>query len=121
MIQSALLAVPKSGEVWNEAGCFEMQTNPAKALDFFKKGIEFTPQYGDLFINHMICEKLLTGKINIESFRSIFATQSFLQFGVQWRYYQKDLDESPIKTLNRIKFKMEEGSFFPFNEVSIKK
>jgi len=65
VFQQALLEVPKSGEVWCEgariclnpySSCFNLDA----ARNFLDFAIEFTPQYGDSFIEYLRLE-LLTG------------------------------------------------------------
>jgi len=63
VFQQALLEVPKSGEVWCEgariclnpySSCF----NLAAAKNFLEFAIEFTPQYGDSFIEYLRLQML---------------------------------------------------------------
>jgi len=63
VFQQALLEVPKSGEVWCEgariclnphSSCFNLEA----ARNFLDFAIEFTPQYGDSFIEYMRLELL---------------------------------------------------------------
>ena len=65
VFQQALLEVPKSGEVWCEGAriclnpyspCFNLEA----ARSFLDFAIEFTPQYGDSFIEYLRLE-MLTG------------------------------------------------------------
>jgi la-related protein 1 len=65
VFQQALLEVPKSGEVWCEGArmclnpyscCYNLEA----ARNFLDFAIEFTPQYGDSFIEYLRLE-LLTG------------------------------------------------------------
>jgi len=57
LFQEALLQVPKSGEVWCEGARIRM--NPSskfdlkKAKKYLKFAINFTPQYGDSFIEYL--------------------------------------------------------------------
>ena len=65
VFQQALLEVPKSGEVWCEGAriClnpFSPCFNLATARNFLNFAIEFTPQYGDSFIEYLRLE-MLTG------------------------------------------------------------
>jgi len=64
VFQQALLEVPKSGEVWCEgariclnpfSGCF----NLTAAQNFLEYAIEFTPQYGDSFIEYLRLQMLI--------------------------------------------------------------
>jgi len=65
VFQQALLEVPKSGEVWCEGAriclnpfseCFNLEA----AQNFLDLAIEFTPQYGDSFIEYLRLQ-MLTG------------------------------------------------------------
>jgi len=63
VFQQALNEVPKSGEVWCEGAriClnpFSAHFNLEAARDFLELAIEFTPQYGDSFIEYLRLLKL---------------------------------------------------------------
>ena len=62
--QKALLEIPKSGEVWCEGARLCMSKHPnnpyfnlEKALKYLDFAIQFTPQYGDSFLETIrVCE-----------------------------------------------------------------
>jgi len=64
VFQQALLEVPKSGEVWCEGAriClnpFSECFNIAAAQNFLDLAIEFTPQYGDSFVEYLRLHMLI--------------------------------------------------------------
>ena len=62
--ERALLEIPKSGEVWCEGARLAMSNHPnncfynlEKALKYIDFAIQFTPQYGDSFLEMIkLCE-----------------------------------------------------------------
>lgn len=62
VFKEALNEVPKSGEVWCEGARIAMRRgNRADARRFLKFAIQFTPQYGDSFVEYLRLELIEQG------------------------------------------------------------
>lgn len=62
VFRRALREVPKSGEVWCEGARIALNNNePADARRFLDFAIQFTPQYGDSFIEYLRLEIMQNG------------------------------------------------------------
>jgi len=67
LFQHALKEVPKSGEVWCEgARLYMKQGNYAEARKCLANAAQFTPQYGDSFIEYLRNELLEKGEFSSE-------------------------------------------------------
>ena len=95
----ALLSVPKSGEVWTEgarlflnpaARCFNLQA-ARRCLDF---AIQFTPQYGDAFIEMVRLELLEAGPQEASALLSRLWAQADPNYGSLWFF----CSQSPLAT-----------------------
>jgi tetratricopeptide (TPR) repeat protein len=67
--KTALLEVPKSGEVWCEGARIYLNPtysvfNLQKAQKYLDFAVQFTPQYGDSFIEYLKLQYLLTGSFS---------------------------------------------------------
>jgi tetratricopeptide (TPR) repeat protein len=80
--ERALLEIPKSGEVWCEGARLAMSNHPNncfynldKALKYIDFAIQFTPQYGDSFLEMIkLCELMKqNNKYGIQSINKILS------------------------------------------------
>jgi len=116
----ALANVPKSGEVWCEGARLAMHSRLfPQARRFLEFAVQFTPQYGDSFIELLRLEFLeRIGKNNAGTDLDSFTDEVFAEvervcinsepsYGVSWSFCKASVTDNPRQTLRsaREKFK----------------
>jgi tetratricopeptide (TPR) repeat protein len=90
VFQEALREVPKSGEVWCEGARIELtRGNLAEARKYLDFAIQFTPQYGDSFIEYLRLE--LIEKANDEAIRKLeqLCVNADPNYGAMWLHCKR--------------------------------
>jgi len=106
----ALKEVPKSGEVWCEGARIKMNPtyqsfNLEKANEYLKYSINFTPQYGDSFIEYLKLQLLMNGPI-IEEKLSHFEQKCVIadpNYGPLWYHCKLSPLDNTKEVLKRAK------------------
>ena len=104
---TALQEVPKSGEVWCEGG--RIRLNPYseffdlnKAQEYFGYAIQFTPQYGDSFIE-MIKVLVLKGEIEKLKELKLSCINADPNYGILWFFCKGHVLDGPREVWKRAK------------------
>ena len=110
--EEAILKIPKSGEVWCEGARIALSNHSCnkyydinQATKYLEFAIQFTPQYGDSFLELLRASKLISASetTRIESrirIKNLLrqAKQSCLHcepnYGVMWFYFKNSLSDS---------------------------
>jgi len=100
LFQQALKEVPKSGEVWCEgARLYMKQGNYAEARRCLANAAQFTPQYGDSFIEYLRNELLEKGEFSAECPLEQQCINAEPNYGPMWLFCKGDSLESPHQVL----------------------
>ena len=111
-IERALLEIPKSGEVWCEAARLCMARQPVSQADLDKAekyldfAIQFTPQYGDSFLEVIRLCNLLKKTSPSNALRATKLLQATKQncihsepsYGVLWFFFKNSVLDNAIET-----------------------
>lgn len=90
VFQEALNEVPKSGEVWCEGARIALNKNNfTEARKFLDFAIQFTPQYGDSFIEYMRLELLEKGPNTDTSRLEQLCINADPNYGSMWLYCKR--------------------------------
>eukprot|EP00339_Tiarina_fusa_P000679 CAMPEP_0116999280 /NCGR_PEP_ID=MMETSP0472-20121206/2044_1 /TAXON_ID=693140 ORGANISM="Tiarina fusus, Strain LIS" /NCGR_SAMPLE_ID=MMETSP0472 /ASSEMBLY_ACC=CAM_ASM_000603 /LENGTH=915 /DNA_ID=CAMNT_0004698659 /DNA_START=98 /DNA_END=2845 /DNA_ORIENTATION=- len=91
VFRTALSEVPKSGEVWCEGARIALQQNDfAAARKYINFAIQFTPQYGDSFIEYLRLEILENGNAaNIQAVEQA-CVNADPNYGALWLHCKKN-------------------------------
>lgn len=98
----ALKEIPKSGEVWCEGARLALSSHPAnrhfnfsKAEGYLKFAIQFTPQYGDSFLE---CLRLYILTDQADKLRALKQTciHSEPNYGVMWFFFKETAVENAL-------------------------
>jgi hypothetical protein len=84
---AAMRLVPKSGELWCEIGrSCARQFDWSQAERCFRFAMEFTPQYGDCFLEHMQMQlaRLICSRIGCASVCADLTGQFIQELGEKW-------------------------------------
>jgi tetratricopeptide (TPR) repeat protein len=86
----ALTEVPKSGEVWCEGARIALRRgNLAEARTFLDYAIQFTPQYGDSFVEYMRLELLEHGRNARTRRLEQLCVNADPNYGLMWLHCKK--------------------------------
>lgn len=100
LFQHALKEVPKSGEVWCEgARLYMKQGNHAEARKCLANAAQFTPQYGDSFIEYLRNELLEKGAFSAECPLGQQCINAEPNYGPMWLFCKHAPLESPHQVL----------------------
>lgn len=101
VFKQAVYEVPKAGEVWCEGGRLAlMARDTATARLFFERAIEFTPQYGDSFVEWLRVELLTQGPAADLSRIEHAASCAAPNYGVLWSYCKTHPSEGAVQTMH---------------------
>lgn len=98
----ALKEIPKSGEVWCEGARLALSSHPANrhfnfinAERHLEFAIQFTPQYGDSFLE---CMRLYLMTNQMEKMRALKQTciHSEPNYGVMWFFFKDSMVENAM-------------------------
>jgi len=122
VFRKALNSVPKSGEVWCEGARIALHQGLLdEARKYLAFAIQFTPQYGDSFVEQLRLELLCSMKANntgnITQVLAMPSTKATLRkleltclnaeptYGVCWTYCKDHPSDSPSQALRNAKTK----------------
>jgi la-related protein 1 len=100
--KQALNEIPKSGEVWCEGARIAMANHPEnpyfdleKAYQYFQFAVQFTPQYGDSFLELM---RLCMMQNNMTLLEEIKQQCKHLEpnYGVLWFFFRNSVVENAM-------------------------
>jgi len=101
ILKRALYEVPKAGEVWTEGARLAIKAKDfVHARRFLDFALEFTPQYGDSFVEYLRLELLQNGPhADLAQLEQVVLT-STPNYGVLWNFCKTHSLETPIQILN---------------------